>query len=294
MVDTTLLVGRPPSSGVTARGLPEETTVARLGLRVADIDRVMTFYREVIGLESIDRTSEGLVLGVNPRPLVVLESPPDLFPRPPDAAGLYHAAFRAPTREALAGVFHRLEAANALDGAADHGFSEALYATDPEDNGIEVYLDAPREQWPRDDRGRLGVRNDRLDPTRLRIADRSEPLPAGTDLGHVHLEVTDVDRSLQFYRDVLGFRLQMRPGPDAAFLAAGDYHHHIAVNTWGRRTGRLRGRGLSWIELDVGTASAVASVRTRLETHGWAIRSIPGGVASSDPDGITVRFVSTG
>ena len=275
--------------------LPEDSHVGRVALRVGSIDRVRPFYEEVVGLTA-DRDGDRLSLGPTPdEPLLLLEEAPDAGERPPEAAGLFHLAIRAPNRGALGDAVGRLRAAGeSLTGASDHLVSEALYLRDPEGNGVEVYRDRPREAWPETDDGLVGMETLPLDLDDLEAAGEgthADRLPPGTDVGHVHLEVSDLGRSEAFYADALGLRLRDRYGASAAFLAAGDYHHHLGINAWnGRSAPAGEHRGLAWWELALPDQGALEAAVRRLEAAGQAADSRPEGVSLADPDGIELRL----
>jgi len=138
-----------------------ETGIGRVALRVADLDRAVGFYERVVGLETLHRSDGRVALGVDD-PCLVLLSAPDAPARDRTATGLFHAAIRVPSRAALGGALDRIEEQWRLDGASDHRVSEALYLTDPEGNGVEVYRDRPRDGWPASADG--GVEMDTLPP----------------------------------------------------------------------------------------------------------------------------------
>ena len=155
-------------------------------------------------------------------------------------AGLYHIAIRLPSRQDLATFLGRtLAAGYPVDGAADHGVSEALYLTDPDSNGIEVYIDRPRSEWVWEN-GQISMMTDALD---IRSLLESAPegsgnnflLPPHTDIGHIHLQIGDLKRGEGFYGDLLGFDVTQRSYPGALFLSSGGYHHHVGLNIWGGR-----------------------------------------------------------
>ena len=281
---------------MTDEELPPPTRVGRVALRIGSIDRVRPFYEDVVGLESV-RDGDTLALGPTPEaPLVVLEEVADAPERPPAAAGLFHLAVRAPHRAALGDAVGRLRGAGAsLSGASDHGVSEALYLRDPEGNGVEVYRDRPMDDWPDADDGLVGMRTLPLDLEALEATGDGEHaarLPPGTDVGHVHLEVTDLERAEAFYRDALGLRLRDRYGASATFLAAGDYHHHLGLNAWnGRSAPAGDHRGLAWWELVLPDEGARADAVARLETAGHDVDDASHVV---DPDGMRLRLVVAG
>lgn len=241
--------------------LPDATTVGPVHLNVRDVDAQATFYAEALGLRAIARRGESVELGAD-APVLVLHHEPDAPARPVRATGLYHAAILLPSRSAL-GAFlrHAVQQRAPLDGASDHLVSEAIYLRDPEGNGLEVYADRPRASWPRPPGGSgVAMATQPLDVEDLLAA--AEPAwrgaPRGTRMGHVHLQVGDAGAAEAFYRDALGLDVMARYGPDASFLSAGGYHHHVAVNAWGTRRGPqppAGALGLREFTLDVPAAS---------------------------------------
>lgn len=231
--------------------LPDDLRPGRVVLRVEDLDRVNGFYRRVLGLRrrSIEDGPDGAVgWGTETGTLVELRGggvPPEDEPRP--RAGLYHLALRVPSRSDLGRMLRRFRRSGwPLRGGADHGVSEAIYMSDPEGNGIEIYADRPPDEWPR--RGnRIAMGSDPLDVDDLLAAGASsasaeaavreepvpEQIPSGTRMGHVHLRVTDLRDAEGFYADELGLRVTQRSYPGALFFAVGDYHHHVGTNVWG-------------------------------------------------------------
>ena len=214
--------------------LPDATRIARVDLTVRDLDREVRFYRDALGLRVLREEEAHAELGAD-APIVGLHADPAAPPRPRVAPGLYHMAILLPTREALGGMLRRLAPQRVLEGASDHAVSEALYLSDPEVNGIEVYADRPRDAWPRAGEG-IAMTTQSMDVDGV-LAAAKEPLreaPDGTRMGHVHLQVGDVPAAEAWYRD-LGFDVTARYGPQASFLSAGGYHHHVAVNAWNSR-----------------------------------------------------------
>lgn len=271
--------------------LPADTNVGAVHLRVADLDRTTTFYRDVVGLDQLERDDDSeAVLGPEGGPgVLVLESAPDTPDRPDDAAGLFHVAFRVPDRAALADALARIRDGWRLSGASDHRVSEALYLSDPEDNGVEIYCDRPREEWPRTPDGDVDMATLRLDFDALPDGRGEERVPPGTDVGHVHLEVTSLPSAVAFYR-ALGMRVQARYADQAAFLAAGDYHHHVGLNTWHHRETPASGRGLGWFEVVVPDGETLDAAVARLEDHGATVEATDSGAQVDDPDEISIHL----
>lgn len=229
------------------------------------------FYNDVIGLPVIDRSVDRVALGFD-EPVLVLEA--GGTGRERDEACLFHTAFRVPDRPALARLLSRLDDHDvSLAGASDHGVSEALYLEDPEGNGIEIYRDRPREDWRFED-GQVQMRTERLDLERLRAEASGGEIEA-MDVGHVHLEVLDLEESVAFYRDELGMTVMARR-PGAAFLSDGSYHHYVGLNTWNKRRERRsqESRGLGWFEVVLGDAPAelLAETKELTDPSGFRVR----------------------
>ena len=211
-----------------------EASVGAVHLTVADLARSLTYYTEAIGLDLLGLGEGEASLGSGDTELLRLVEEPGA--RPADGyAGLFHFALLVPERRHLAGwLQHAIRDRVQLTGASDHFVSEALYLRDPDHHGIEIYADRPRRLWE-GQVDRIGTWP--LDVDDL-LATNTEPaaaLPAGTRMGHVHLRVADVEESIRFYRDVVGFDLMAQLGDQAAFLSAGGYHHRLGANTWESR-----------------------------------------------------------
>ncbi len=222
------------------------TRLGPVSLTVSSLARALRFYQDTLGLRMLQRQDDGLSLGVDDgTPLITLEERQDARPKPPHTTGLYHFAILLPSRVDLARVLRRLaDQAYPLQGASDHGVSEALYLADPDGNGIEIYADRPAEDWPwQDDRLRMFTASLDLQGLLSQGGGRWNGLPPATRIGHVHLHVADLGGAQRFYCDVLGFDLMQHypdvrsanGGPSALFVSAGGYHHHIGLNTWAGR-----------------------------------------------------------
>jgi catechol 2,3-dioxygenase len=215
------------------------TTVGAVHLTVFELERSLEFYRRAIGLTVLESGTGRASLGVGDRELLLLTEEPGAQPAF-GYTGLYHFALLLAQRADLARwLAHAARDRVKLTGLADHFASEALYLDDPDGHGIEIYWDRPREVWE-------GQVADRLTTVRLDVDSllgelddpAAEPFDGLTDetvMGHVHLRVADVEQTVGFYRDVLGFGLMAPLGTQAAFLAAGGYHHHLGANTWESR-----------------------------------------------------------
>jgi len=294
---------RDMTDAPTEDSLPADTRIGRAALRVADLDETTAFYRDVVGLAVLDRDGDDVVLGVDGDPLLALRRDPDRPDRGRTEAGLFHTAFRVPSRAALGEALGRVRDRWRLDGASDHLVSEALYLDDPEGNGVEIYRDRPREGWPTDGDGTVRMATEPLDLDGVAAAagesgdtpDSAVDLaPPGTDVGHVHLETTSLSAFESVYVDGIGFGVGTT-GPDVRFVAAGGYHHHLAANTWRGRTTPATGLGLAWFEVVVPDADALDAVRTRIDAVAaegdaeFAVAEREDGIAVTDADGIEVR-----
>ncbi len=226
--------------------IPAGTTIGHVHLRVADLPRARRFYEDLMGFDLV-ATHEGQVAFLSAGGYhhhVALNTWGSLggSPPPPRATGLYHFAINYPARRDLAVALRRLLAAGwPIDGAADHTTHEAVYLQDPDGNGLELAWDRDPTIWRAPD-GHITMGTDPLDFEGL-LAEAAggvpalAKLPAGTGIGHVHLKVADLPRSLDFYHGLLGFDLIARMGGSAAFVSAGGYHHHLGLNTWESRGG---------------------------------------------------------
>lgn len=255
----------------TNESLDSPVHIGAVSLRVRDLPGLTAFYRDAIGLSTISESAQESVLGAGGMPLVKLEAGAQA---PSSAAGLFHLALLLPSCTDLANwLGHAARRRLPLEGASDHLVSEALYLSDPEGNGIEIYRDRSRAEWPRGPGGEIKMATDRLDlDALLREADGRDyaGMPAGTVMGHIHLRVGDVAGAEAFYRDKLGFDVMVHY-PGAAFMATGGYHHHIAANIWHSRGAgprRANEAGLSRFELVARDDTAYAALRERMLAAG--------------------------
>jgi catechol 2,3-dioxygenase len=274
--------------------LPPQSCIGRIRLRVADIGRSRSFYVDDLGLTEHDANDRAAAFGpAEGEALIRVEEVAGTRYRPDGINGLYHFAILFPDRASLASAIRRLQTARwPFHGFSDHGVSEAAYLADPDGNGIELYVDRPRDQWPTDS-GRLVMYSRALDvPSLLEEAEPSNAsshLPAATRIGHMHLHVGDLAQAEAFWVDVVGFEVITRDYPGALFVSAGGYHHHLGVNTWARTRGRPADvAGLLDFEVRTGSETAVESVRGRAEHSGVSVTKTQDGLALKDMDGNVV------
>ena len=276
-----------------------QTKLGPVHLQVADLRNLVNYYT-TLGLHLRRRNGQQAVLGAGELDLLVLNQRPD-GQRVQGTSGLYHFAILLPSRTDLGRALrHFGQSAIRVGGASDHAVSEALYLTDPEGNGIEVYRDRPRDEW-RYPNGQLVINTTPFDVEGVLAAgDASsgewDGFPAGTVIGHIHLHVGDIAAAEGFYRDALGFDLVTRHGPSATFLAAGGYHHHIGANTWagvGAPPAPDTAWGLSHFTIEVPGTQALADVRAQVEGAGVSVNERDEGYFVRDPSGNGVLLRGT-
>jgi catechol 2,3-dioxygenase len=271
--------------------LPEGFRYGAIGLAVAELDRSLDYYGRRIGMELLERADGRAVLGAGGRRLLELEERSGAR-RDPQAADLFHFALLLPSRAALGRRLAQLiETGTDLTGASDHSVSEALYLRDPDGHGIELYRDRPRETWYQDGRVRMGTTALDLDDLlRAGSADgEGRNLAPGTVIGHIHLETFDLLRTRDFYVGRLGLAVTAeRPG--AVFMAVGGYHHHVAANTWGRKTRPApqggEHIGMLWYEMELPERAHLAAVAKGLGQADPADATL----VVTDPSGLAIRF----
>lgn len=209
--------------------------IQNVELNVFDLEKQTDFYKNSIGLEVISKDEKSARLGVENKILLVLHKIENNSKN--KQAGLYHTAFLLPSRADLgAAYYHLLQSKIKLSGAADHGYSEAIYLDDLEGNGIEIYADKPEELWDKDENNRPIGKTEIMDSEGVLGCKREfdvYKVPKDTKVGHVHLRVIDAEKTSKLYQDVLPMEDKMTI-VSASFIAGGNYHHHIAVNNWER------------------------------------------------------------
>jgi catechol 2,3-dioxygenase len=274
--------------------LPAALRLGAVHLTVADVDRAVAWYQQSLGLRAHAHEGTTAELGDGTETLVVLHEDPQADPAGRHA-GLYHYALLYPTREELARAAVRLAVTRTpIQGASDHRTHEAIYLPDADGNGIELAWDRSRDQWPSGlgyDRGPAPLDFDALLAT-VEGESPSAQVGEGLRMGHLHLHVGDIDEGLHFYGDVLGFELQANLG-SAAFVSAGDYHHHLGFNVWnGRGVGPAPDHTVGLRHWTVQLpAPDVLAVRERVAAAGVAVERVDGGFEVSDPWQTAVRIV---
>jgi catechol 2,3-dioxygenase len=267
-------------------------------LQVADLERSLSFYERVLGMRVIRRTADSVSLGPHgeDREIVHLRQLRSARPVPKRGLlGLYHFAILLPDRASLGRFVAHLAAIGEYAGMSDHFVSEAVYLTDPDGLGIEVYADRPRDAWRYDER-QLYMTTNHLDVDDLIKSaggERWMGMPPGTVLGHVHLYVDDIAKAEAFYHDALGFDKVVWSYPGALFMSAGGYHHHLGTNTWARGAPPATdadARLLEW-EIIVPTKKDADEAARHVKAAGYPVKDESGEWILTDPWGTSLRLV---
>lgn len=293
-------------------------------LRVRNIDKVLAFYEKILGLQVSRRyhTDDGngdLVYDLDVKhrsplsingPLLIIQHDPNAKSVPQNSAGLFHFAILVPDRKSLASTYLAVRNSGVrYDGFADHLVSESLYLRDPENNGIEIYRDRPSIEWSRDNEGHIKMDTlpldlDSLVSEELNKEERknAEVFPTGTKIGHMHLKVTNLERSIKFYHEKLGLDITSDWSTmGAAFLSAGGYHHHVGINTWNSSggDGHIHGEaGLEYLTIIVPDRSFVNAIRSNIHDSNTSKKGMKqhnddeNQILVRDPDGIHIVIKS--
>jgi catechol 2,3-dioxygenase len=251
-------------------------------LRTGGAKKALSFYTGALGLSVVPRPGSAQETGLsatedNPE-MIVLREEPGAKPRAPRTTGLYHLAIRYATRRDLAHALNRLlREGHPIEGASDHRVSEAIYLSDLDGNGVELYADRPRSEWSWRD-GEVAMTSQPLDLESLMASTEGETPPPEispqTDIGHIHLHVADLAVAERFYHDYLGLTVTQRSYPGALFLSAGGYHHHVAVNTWAGKTPPPEDSvGLISYRLTVPESEILYGLQNRAPLAGYEMRT---------------------
>jgi catechol 2,3-dioxygenase len=279
--------------------LPDDTRVGVVRLQVSDLQRSLEYYGQVLGLEALTRGEGTASLGPRGGDRVLVElherGGARRVPRG-GALGLFHFAILLPDRASLGRFVNHLREIRMPAGMSDHLVSEAIYLSDPDGLGIEVYADRPRESWQRDSERQLMMTTMPLDVQSLLAAAGHgswNGMPADTVMGHVHLHVGDLDAAESFYHAGLGLDKVVWNYPGALFLSAGGYHHHLGTNTWssGAAAREDEARLLSW-ELVVPRSDDADAAARSLASRGYTVSSDGDAVVATDPWGTPLRIVT--
>jgi catechol 2,3-dioxygenase len=286
--------------GIRPKGyrLPEATHLGGVRLQVSNLARSLAFYEKVLGMRSIGSTTGSISFGPQDEETEIVRLRWMTGARPVPRRGLlglYHFAILLPDRASLGRFVAHLAAIGVHPGMSDHFVSEAVYLTDPDGLGIEVYADRPRDAWRYDERQLYMTTNplDVDDLIRAAGSERWTGMPAGTVLGHLHLYVDDIEKAEAFYHNALGFDKVVWSYPGALFMSAGGYHHHLGTNTWARGAPPATdadARLLEW-EIVVPTKRDAEEAARHVQTAGYPVKEENGEWVLTDPWGTSLRLV---
>lgn len=284
MGDERIPVSNTPTEAVITQAedqLPDATEMGVVTLAVGNLDNMLAFYQGAIGLQVLAHDRGTAVLGRRGTPVLILDQDGTLSHASARAAGLYHTAILFESAAELASVVYSAARAYPaqFQGSADHIVSEAFYFGDPEGNGVELYVDRPRDTWKVADGGEITMGTLALDPNtylRTHLTEQGSMAVADTPakVGHVHLKVGDIAAARNFYVDTLGFTVTATLRDQALFVSAGGYHHHLGMNTWESRGATERTPALGLGEVTIALPSAepdsLGALEERLAARGIA------------------------
>lgn len=267
------------------------TFVGQVNLKVQNLERSLSFYQEVIGIKVLERTERSANLTADGKTVLLsIQQPNDVIPKQGRTTGLYHFALLLPKRSDLAKIVHHFMEKSVQFGSSDHLVSEALYLSDPDGNGIEIYTDRDPSEWNWAN-SEVAMAVDPLDFADLLAGGKQqswEGLPAGTVMGHIHLHVSELKKTEEFYIKGLGFEVVNRYGAQALFIADGKYHHHIGLNTWngvGAPAQSPNSVGLESFTLILSNEEKRNNIIEQLRKIGASVTEDNGCYITSDPSG---------
>lgn len=288
-----------PTSSTPFVSIHPGTSIGLVTLRVTDLERSRAFYEGILAFQPLELEQGRVVLGgQDKKPLLELLEVPGGTPQPRRATGLYHVAILFPTRADLGRELVRVANAGIEIGQGDHLVSEALYISDPDDNGLELYQDRPRSTWKWHN-GSVQMATDPVDIQGLteegmRDAEPWNVIPAGTKVGHIHLQVGNIATAKHFYHDILGFDITAQM-PSALFISAGGYHHHIGMNTWHSLNAKptpITSAGLHTYVIIIPTQEGLEAVKERLIANDIFIDEQDNSIRVDDPWGNRIQLVA--
>ncbi|MFD1205409.1 MULTISPECIES: VOC family protein [Sporosarcina] len=265
--------------------------VGQVNLKVQSIERSIAFYERVIGFKVLERTERQAKLTADGKTaLLSIEQPIDVEPKQSRTTGLYHFAILLPTRSDLIKIVRHFAEIGLQFGSSDHLVSEALYLSDPDGNGIEIYIDRDASEWKWAN-GEVAMTVDPLNFTDLLskgVNDLWKGMPEDAVMGHIHLHVSNLVDTEEFYTKGLGFEVVNRYGNQALFISDGKYHHHIGLNTWngvGAPKPSAQSVGLESFTLMLPSEETKNEMMNRLERIGAPVIEENGATIAVDPSG---------
>ncbi|GAA0321282.1 VOC family protein [Bacillus carboniphilus] len=273
------------------------TFVGQVDLKVQNIERSIAFYKEVIGFKVLEQTSKSATFSADGKTaLLTVEQPENVVPKQGKTTGLYHYALLLPKRTDLAKIVQHFVEIGLRFGSSDHLVSEALYLNDPDGNGIEIYIDRDPSEWNWNN-GEVEMTVDPLNfPDLLSVGKQQswKGLPANTVMGHIHLHVSELKKTEEFYSKGLGFEVVNRFGSQALFISDGKYHHHIGLNTWngvGAPAPSPNSVGLKSFTLMLSSEEKKNKVVAQLNEIGASVTEENGSIVTTDPSGNRIRLL---
>ena len=269
--------------------------IKNVQLKVSDLERSLNFYTQVLGLSILNQTVSQAELGnTKGQSLIELVELKNAIKRPQSFAGLYHVALLVPNRIALAKlVQHFIDHKIPVQGASDHGISEAIYLADPDGNGIEIASDTPDDTWPWIN-GKLDIlgKNGPMDIDAVLASKNKdevfEKMEAETIVGHLHLHASELEKSKQFYTEILGMDVVIDLPNSALFMSYAGYHHHIALNLWNGRNvpqNPVNAPGLALARLQVPSLEFLREIEDKLIKHQYSYTKKDQALFVLDPSG---------
>ena len=269
--------------------LPANTAMGAVTLWVADLDSMIRYYRDGVGLDLLSQSEDRAVLGYQSTEIVILELKPMMKQASPHEAGLFHTAILFPSEAALAKAVYSVaqKYPGTFTGSADHLVSKAFYFNDPEGNGVELYWDRDRSEWSWA-HGTIEMDTIFLDPNEFLKSNLTDnPVDENKRVGHVHLSVGSVPAAEEFYVKMLGFEKTMNWGGQALFVSAGGYHHHMAMNTWRSKGAGKRqlALGLGNVEIKLENLDQLEATKERLKFYKQDLKIESNELSVKDPWG---------
>lgn len=270
--------------------------VSHVHLHVTDIIKSRHFYTGVVGFQVHAETEDRVELTADGETvLITIEQPAEVRPKQRRRTGLYHYALLLPYRSHLADILqHLLKNNYPLQGASDHLVSEAVYLADPDGNGIELYVDRPADRWVWR-KGEVRMTTERLDAENLykEATGSWKGMPTGVMMGHIHLHVSELEKTRHFYVEGLGFDVvNSQYGSQVLFISTGGYHHHIGLNTWageGASAADSNTAGLDYFTLSI-PSQRLKKTMDQLERIGAVVKEEDNGWFTEDPSGNTIAL----
>ncbi|MBO0478016.1 VOC family protein [Vagococcus fluvialis] len=281
--------------------LDQNTNLASVALKVKDLDKMIEFYRHVLGFHLINEENDMAIMGIGSerKKLLGLIREPEGKEGSNNLTGLYHVAFVLPTREEFALFIKHLMLTNyPIEGKSDHGYAECVYINDPEGNRINFGWDKPKEKWPVQDGKISGVTKElNIQSFLSKVTGDFTEISEGTKVGHVHLSVSDLEESYLFYKDVLGFTLKNDDVVSTKFLSNNDYHHQIALNEWtptaSQNVVNSNDLGVDHVTFEVDSLDSLLELKEHLEKKDIDFYFNKGKkiIGLNDPNGIQLWFM---